>query len=254
MNIAIRVALVITTLICAFCAYLINDYRGRLKVLELAATSLEKKTTAAEALSSDLESANDKLEKDLKGLQAQIPLLMAQIEGASSKSGTAQSSEKETQRQLIDARKNLRLMASELDNYREASKEAKLLKRQLSIYQRLGTVAQLQGMKDRINTSQQTDGVVPNPTSKVVENRVKPKPGTELGVILSVDVKLGFCVINCGSEKDIAKGDEFHIHRAGNFVGKIRVDEVRPAVAIATAVKKFTPKVLRAGDKVIQGN
>tara|TARA_Y100001934_G_scaffold58956_1_gene73102 strand:+ start:204 stop:968 length:765 start_codon:yes stop_codon:yes gene_type:complete len=253
MNIAIRVALVITTLICAFCAYLINDYRGRLKALGLAATSLEKKTTAAEALSSDLESANDKLEKDLEGLQAQIPLLMAQIEGASSKSGTAQSTEKETQRQLIDARKNLRLMASELDKHRKASKDAELLKRQLSIYQSLGTVAQLQVMKDQINTSQQTDGVVPNPTSNVVENRVKSKPGTEMGVILSVDSKLGFCVVNFGASKGVVKGDEFHIHRAGDFVGKIKVDQVQPAVSLVVAIKKFTPKELRAGDKVIQG-
>ena len=254
MNIAIRIALAITTLICAFCIYLISDYRGRLKTLEFAATSFEENATITAAQSSDLETANDKLEKDLKGLQAQIPLLMAQIEGAASTSSTAQSSGKETQQQLIDATKNLRLMASERDKYREAAKEAELLQRQLSIYQSLGTVAQLQGMKDQVNNSQTPDGAVPNPTSKGAETRAKPKPGTELGVILSVDTKLGFCVINCGSTKDIAKGDEFHVHRAGNFVGKIRVDEVRPAVAIATAVKKFTPKALRAGDKVIQGD
>lgn len=253
MNIAIRIALVITTLICAFCAYLINDYRGRLKALELAATSLEKKTTAAEARSSGLESANDKLEKDLKGLQVQIPLLMAQIEEASSKSGTAQSSAKETQRQLVDATKNLRLMASERDKYREAAKETELLKRQLSIYQSLGTVAQLQGMKDQVNNSQTPDGVVSNLTSKVAETRVKPKPGTEMGVILSVDSKLGFCVVNFGSSKGVVKGDEFHVHRAGNFVGKIKVDQVQPAVSLVVAIKKFTPKELRAGDKVIQG-
>ena len=243
MNTVIRIALGVTVITCAFCIYFINNYRGRLKAAELTVASFEENATKTAVQSSSLEADNDKLEKDLKGLQAQIPLLMAQIEGAASTSGTAQSGGKETQQQLIDAAKGLRLMTSERDKYREVAKETEQLKRQLLIYQNLGTVAQLQGMKDQVNNSQTPEGAVQDPQSTGGEGRAKVKLGTELGVVLSVDSKLGFCVINCGSTKGIAKGDEFHVHRTGNFVGKIKVDEVRPTVAIATAVKNSPPKL-----------
>ncbi len=254
MNIAVRIALVITTLICAICIYVITDYRGKLKAAELTAASIKESASKKSTQFSRLESSNLELKNKLVALQADVPNLMAQIELGSNMYKQADAASKEKSKQLADQKESLNLVRSERDKFREAAKNLQQLETVLAAYQRLGTVAQLQALKNQTQKNHTTSGEpVQGSHSGTIESRVKAKSGVELGMILSVDTKLGFCVINCGSNKGVVKGDQFDIHRAGNFVGKIKIDEVRPAVSIGTAVRKFTPKGLRAGDKVVQG-
>ncbi len=249
MNIAIRVALVITTLICAFCAYLINDYRGRLKTAELALAAFEKKIPVQASQSSDdLVGLNKQLENELKNFKSQSVQLINQVNEAVQAEKTAREGIEQVSQRLKNKISELENLVSERDSLKEAVQELDQLEKDLAAYQALGTVAQLHDQINAIRTKPKE--VSQNIGSK---EKDKPRPGTEMGVILSVDSKLGFCVVNFGSAKGVVKGDEFHIHRAGNFVGKIKVDQVQPAVSLVVAIKKFTPKELRAGDKVIQG-
>lgn len=256
MNNVIRVALGITTITCVFCLYLVNDYRGRLKAQELSGPSLEEAAQEASGKQPvDSGTPNTKLEKELRLYKRQSVQLINQVNRAVESEKVALATLKETTQRLKDTINKLALMTTERDGYKEVAKTLDQLEQDLTAYQALGTLAQLRGLKDQVNNIEPTpSGVAGGTSSTKGEAHVRVKPGTEVGMILSVDSKLGFCVINCGSAKGIVKDDEFHIHRGNKFVGKIKIGEVRPAVSIALAIKEFTPKELRAGDKVIQGD
>lgn len=256
MNTVIRIALGITTLSCGFCIYLISDYRAKLKANQQQITHLTE--AANDKAATNLDSAKKKHEQEINFARAQNAELKRRLISMGDSAKVARAALGEVTERMNKIQNNFGVIQVERDGYKEIVQTLDQLEKELVAYQALGTVAQLQTMKEQINRPKTTTGSSPDNSDPADdpaegERRVKAKPGTQVGVVLRVDLRLGFYVINSGSNKGIVKGDEFHIHREGNFVGKIKVDEVRPLVSIATAIKKFTPKALQLGDKVVQG-
>ena len=53
------------------------------------------------------------------------------------------------------------------------------------------------------------------------------------GKVTGVDAKLGLAIINQGQRDGVAKGLAFHVHRRGQYIGKLIVDEIFPDVCAA---------------------
>ena len=204
--------------------------------------------------SSNLLSTNQELKNMVEQFSFERASFMRQLDKISNAHQKADAGSKEKSNQLFDQAKKLKLMEFERDKFKEIAGNAQKLEEALAAYRRLGTIVQLQGLKDEIQKIKEMAGNLgQKDRSTGRSSNLKAPVGAEIGVILSVDTTFDLCVISIGSVKGVAKGNEYHIHRAGNFIGKIKIDEVRPAVSIGFPIRKFTPKALRAGDKVIQG-
>ena len=92
------------------------------------------------------------------------------------------------------------------------------------------------------------------PAQEIVGGLPPPEAGDHLGYIASYDPKFHFYVVYSGANHGIKKGDEYNVIRAGNLVGKIKIQKTDPTTSIASAVKAFTPQRLIRGDKVIKAN
>jgi hypothetical protein len=82
------------------------------------------------------------------------------------------------------------------------------------------------------------------------------KPDTDLGVAPAVNGTVlavatnGILEVSLGQDDGIRENMELDVHRAGSYIGKVKVTKVTPNRSLAEVLTKYQKGYVQAGDRV----
>ena len=76
-------------------------------------------------------------------------------------------------------------------------------------------------------------------------------PSDLTGQILSVNTEWNFVILDIGGDEGLKTNAEMLVHRSKDFVGKVRISDVRDQVSVAEIVNDWEQQPIRIGDTVI---
>ena len=230
--------------------------KGDLKTAEEAKSAAEAAAQSAKGGTSKLESDNQKLSNDIQTLQGQFAKATNDLGAAQATLASVQGGQGQMAADLQKAQQDNAQLQSDVAAAQEIANQTQTLKRDLAAYEALGTA---QEIRTRLNKLTKIETEKADKKKKAEETK-KPKAptpssnGPKIGSIASYDPKFNFYVINRGADHGIKNNDVYRVVRNGQLVGKIKIKQTQPTVAIADAIKEFTRAQLQAGDNVLKDN
>lgn len=240
----VKISLIIVTLISAVSAYF-----GAIRIpLQIAGLKWEKENAQSRIV--ELEKTNKAVEKEKNGVNLESQALKWKIEEGRQKLA-ALTSEKEVMKTETEALKNKEealLLAIEAKQnllervfleHEEHKKFGDWLKSEMALLQKSEKKVKqelFQVKRELIATKEAYDFVLRN------------NPRLSEAVILNVDEKLGFAVINRGLDAKLNAGDEMIIKRKNIEIGRMKIRIVLENTSIADFVKTEKKAGAKAGD------
>jgi hypothetical protein len=227
--------------------------KGNLKAAKEAKGSAEAAAKLATGGTSKLQSDNQKLSSNLQLTQGQLAQATNELAASKQTLNSIQGGQGKMEQDLLLAQTDNATLQSQLTIAQNKAKTATQLQQEIQGYKQIGSLPELQALKTKADKIAKA-AVAKNKKNNAGNKNNTPKPGADVGAIVSFDPKFGFYVINRGSDHGIKAAQEFNVIRAGRLVGKIKIQQPQPTVSIANAVEKFTRQKLQPGDKLAKSD
>ncbi|MGQ0553526.1 MAG: hypothetical protein ACT4PU_09945 [Planctomycetota bacterium] len=184
--------------------------------LEVAKTNAERNVARAEESNQQLRDDVTKINSKLDALESSYASALQRTEELNDQNGQLRGeavAAKEAQRQAEMAR-------------RDAADELASLRRQIDdVNGQLAAVQEEAATNARLlEVAKATSGF--DPTAVLAMPRIEAS-------LAEVDLAYGFVILDKGASHQVQRGFTFDVHRAGTFLGRVRVDEVYPGHSTA---------------------
>ena len=228
--------------------------KGNLKAANEAKGTAEAAAKLATGGTSKLQSDNQELSSNLQLTQGQLAQATNELAASKQTLSSVQGDQGQLAQDLQKANVDLAQLQSQLTEAQNMAKTATQLQQEIQGYRQIGTLPELQAIKEKADKIAKAAAEKKNNNNRPGTKKPSPRPGADVGAIVSFDPKFGFYVINRGSDHGIKAAQEFNVIRAGRLVGKIKIQQPQPTVSIANAVKEFTRQQLQPGDKLAKAD
>jgi hypothetical protein len=198
-----------------------------------------------------------KLNKDLKGVRAQLDDTTRTLGEATNQLAQAQAKAQEQQARADKAASELTAVTGERNTAQQELSQWHLF--ELTPEQIRNNLARLRTVERErdVFTSENKalSKKVANLTRELkrytgeVEPDVVLPPGTHATVV-AVDPKYDFVVLDAGGNQGILEGAKMLVNRNGNLVGKIKITSVEPTRSVANVL----PEWKQAGNDIMEGD
>ena len=193
--------------------------------LEFAKQDLEVANDNLERNNAKLAQDNQQLRDDFTRLSASLELLQGDLSNAMQRNTTLQDDSAAQRQAAFDAQ--------------EAQRQAELARRDLE--------DQITSYEDQIAGLQSdlTDALARGKDSQMLldvavasgfdPTAVMAMPAID-AIVAQVDNELGFVILDKGADSEVQRGFTFDVYRGGNFLGRVRVDQVHDRYSTASIV------------------
>ena len=193
--------------------------------LEFAKQDLEVANDNLERNNAKLAQDNQQLRDDFTRLSASLELLQGDLSNAMQRNTTLQDDSAAQRQAAFDAQ--------------EAQRQAELARRDLE--------DQITSYEDQIAGLQSdlTDALARGKDSQLLldvavasgfdPTAVMAMPAID-AIVAQVDNELGFVILDKGADSEVQRGFTFDVYRGGNFLGRVRVDQVHDRYSTASIV------------------
>ncbi len=214
---------------------LVFQERGRRTALE---KELASTMEAKEAMALSLEDAgreNRALKENLEEQKKQAEDLAVSLTESKQERESLTVKINQLNEELA-SRKSAEELTKQIDTLQQDKMELRMQLEQIQLAK--------QALEEKIIKAE-TEGVVKLSAVVVSPDTVKEKPR-----VLLVNSKYNFVVIGLGNGDGIRAGDILTVHRKQQFVGKVKVEEVRDNVSAASILPEWNKGKIRKNDSV----
>ncbi len=223
----------------------LEETRTELDSTQLTLSQTERRLTDTTAERDELQETVAELETNLEESQSRIAMQDARIE-------ELQGELESTQEALEVAREDVEDYRSQANRYR-----ADLIAAQGELEDGVGVDPGILGEQQReierlqrelAEARERLNELSPDDIGNDVE--VVRLLDTIRGTISDIETARGFVVIDLGTDNNIRPGDELLVHRAGNYVARVRVSRAEETESVAQVLPSATELTVRRGDEV----
>jgi myosin heavy subunit len=215
---------------------------------KIETTEGEKNTLQGEKtkLASDLskeKTAKDELSNKLAAATKEADAAVARADAAQKETDKAKKETDDAKKQIVIAQQS----AADLVALKKSAAEIK------KAFADLATKTTQLDEATRVNKSMTTQLTKVQAELKTFTEMSKPGPAMPglKGVVMSVDPKWGFVVIDAGVERGALASGELSVNRSGQLIARLRITKVEKTHSIANIIQGTSKGDILEGDQVL---
>ena len=227
--------------------------KGDLKEAETAKSDAVANAQQATQETQGLKDANAKFKSELEEAGASVMDISNRLTEAQSGAQALNASAETAQAELQKSQESQARLQSQLAEFEAIGAQVNLLRAEVADYKKLGSLEEFRKLKkDAENRAKKGASNGGPKKEEKIDNDASKGATAKVGEIAVYDKKFGFFIINKGQNNGVKVGDEFNVLRAGNLVGKIKIQSTQQQTSVAGVIRELTRQQLQVGDKVVK--